>query len=395
MISTQSEIGKVERIYLDHAASTPCNSEVAELMKKTAVDVFGNSSSGHHEGRVAARAISNARHLVAECLGSFPEEIIFTSGATESNNVAILGIADFALRNGGSRNKILYLPIEHSSVIEPIKSLQSRGYETKFLPIKKTGRVNFELFESLVDEKTLLVCVQLANNEIGTIQPIADLAEVAHEKGALFHCDAVQALGKIEFNLGELGVDSASLSAHKCYGPKGVGALWLSGGAKNAAIDPTYRGGSQEYYLRPGTLNSPAIVGFGKAIEIAKYALQKDIEHLQNLRDAMEARIKAGLPNITINGDLSQRLPSLTSITFPDTNAEDLLARLDEYDLSTSSACHFGGSEPSHVLKAIGLTNEQANCSIRLAFGRSNSSMHAERFAERVVEEVRFLHRFK
>lgn len=376
------------RIYLDHAASTPCDRAVIELMREVLNEVFANPSSPHRSGRRAACFVQEAREQVAAAIGALPEEVIFTSGATESNNLAILGAAASAETRGIKRRKVVTLALEHPSVLEPCRRLKDRGYEMEIAPVYRDGRVDLEVLRDCVDEDTLLLSIQAANNEIGTIQPLAEAARIAHKRGAAVHCDAAQALGKIPLNPIALDLDMMSLSAHKCYGPKGVGALWLRGGPATTPVAPLFFGGGQEKGLRPGTTNTMAIVGFGEAVRLAADRLERDMDRLGRLRDRLEAEVLAHVPGTAVNGALGARLPALTSLTFPGVDADALIARLPEFDLSTASACHAGTPEPSHILHAIGLTSAEAYASLRIGLGRSTTRADAEYAARRIGETI-------
>ena len=379
------------RVYLDHGASTPCDPAVAALMARVAVHEFANPSSSHRAGQRAARYIEIAREQVAAAVGALPEEIVFTSGATESNNLAILGVAAAAEERGEPRRRIVTLGIEHPSVLGSCRHLIKRGFQVAVAPVRRDGMVELDTFEATLGDDTLLLSIQAANNEIGTIQPLAAAARLAHERGALVHSDAAQALGKIPFDVETLGLDFASFSAHKCYGPKGVGALWVCGGPARAPIAPLYFGGGHERGLRPGTSNTAAIAGFGKAAELASERVTADAHELAALRDHFESLLLARTDNITLNGALDNRLPGTSSLTFDDVDADALIARLPELDLSAASACHSGTPEPSHVLRSIGLSDEQAYATLRIVVGRTTTRVDIECAAHRIGEVVRVL----
>lgn len=376
------------RVYLDHAASTPCDPAVIELMREVLDETFANPSSPHSSGKRAADFVRQAREQVAEAVGALPEEIVFTSGATESNNLAILGAAASIEARGIDRRKVVTLPLEHPSVLEPCRRLAEHGYETEMAPVRRDGRVDLNALEDCLGENTLLLSIQAANNEIGTIQPLAEAARTAHERGAAVHCDAAQALGKIPLDPVELDLDMMSLSAHKCYGPKGVGALWLRGGPATTPVAPLFFGGGQEKGLRPGTANTPAVVGFGEAARLAAKRLEKDPARIARLRDHLETQVRVRVPAAVVNGAQKTRLPGLTSLTFPGVDADALIARLPEIDLSTASACHTGTPEPSHVLRAIGLTSREAYATLRIALGRTTTREDVEYAARRIGEAV-------
>jgi cysteine desulfurase len=356
-------------IYLDYHATTPCDPRVVAAMLSYFDKIFGNpASSLHVAGRAAATAVEKARQQVAELIGARPEEIVFTSGATESNNLAIFGVARAMV--GGVRRKIVTTPIEHKSVLEPCAALTRQGFDLVMLPVDGTGTVDVGAAEQLIDGHTLLVSVQAANNEIGTIQPIIALAQLARRVGAVMHCDAAQAAGKIPLAVEEWGVDLLSISGHKLYGPKGVGALYVRGGRGRVALAPLLLGGGQEDGLRAGTANVPAIVGFGEACALCQVEMAQDARRVGALRDELERRLRRGIPDLRINGNLVNRLPGNSSLTFPGIEADALILNLPQLALSTGSACHSGALEPSYVLTAIGLSRELASSTVRVGLGR-------------------------
>ncbi len=364
-------------VYLDNNATTPLDPAVADKMCWFLREHFGNPSSSLHAlGRNAADAVEQARYQVAQLIGAKPGEILFTSGATESNNLAIFGLA---AGYRGPRRRLVTSPIEHKAVLEPMRRLAQQGFELVFLPVDSTGRVDLEAARHLIDHNTFLVSVQAANNEIGTLQPIGQIAALAKEAGAFVHCDAAQAVGKVPVDVGAWGVDLLSLSAHKIYGPKGVGALYLRQDLKKHPLVPQVLGGGQEWGLRSGTLNVPGIVGLGVACAIAEAALEEEAHRIAQMRDAFELGIRSRIPNARFNGDLNCRLPGNSSITFPDVEADALILNLPEMALSMGSACNSGAPEPSYVLTAIGLPRDLAYATVRVGWGRFNR-----------LEEVKF-----
>ena len=376
------------RVYLDHGASTPCDPAVAALMERVAVHEFANPSSSHNAGQRAAYYVEAAREQVATAIGALPEEIVFTSGATESNNLAILGVAAAAEEGGEPRRRIVTLGIEHPSVLGPCRHLAKRGFEVATAPIRRDGTVELDTLEAVLGEDTLLLSIQAANNEIGTIQPLAAAARLAHELGALVHSDAAQALGKIPFDVETLGLDFASFSAHKCYGPKGVGALWVCGGPTRAPIAPLYFGGGHERGLRPGTSNTAAIAGFGEAARLTTQHLAAGVRRIAGLRDYFESLLQDRIDGVTLNGALDCRLSGASSLTFDGVDADALIANLPEFDLSAASACHSGTPEPSHVLRMIGLTPEEAYSTLRVGIGRTTTREDIECAVGRIDEVV-------
>ncbi len=358
--------GQGHVIYLDNHATTCCDQRVVEAMVPYFTEFFGNPSSTIHKaGKDAAEAINKAREKVASLIGAAPKEIIFTSGATESNNLAVRGFAD-----GGRHNRrvVVTTSIEHKSVLSPCEKLDQEGYEVRILAVDCKGKVSIESAKRAISDNTLLVSIQTANNEIGTIQDINDLAQIAHENGALFHTDAAQAVGKIPIDVDEIGVDLLSFSAHKMYGPKGIGALYIRGGPYSIPIQPVVVGGGQEYGLRPGTHNVPAIVGFGEACRLCVTHMREEAERVSQLRDALELGL---MPlNVKVNGDTNKRLPGNSSLTFPGIDSEALVINTPELAISTGSACTTNEFEPSHVLLAIGLDRVEATSTIRIGLGR-------------------------
>ena len=358
-------------VYLDYHASTPCDPRVVEKMLPYFLDRFANpSSTMHAAGRKAADAVDAARKQVASAIAAEPPEIIFTSGATESNNLAILGSVGAVPT---TRRRILASAIEHKSVLAPCRQLRDRGYALELIPVGRDGRVDLGSFARQIDERVALVSVQSVNNEIGTIQPVREIVQIAHTAGALVHCDAAQALGRVPVDVGDLGIDLLSLSAHKCDGPKGVGALYIRGGAQAAPLDALIFGGNQEAGLRSGTLNVPGIVGFGLAAEIASAEREAESKRLAPLRDWLEHEILREIPSASRNGSHMARVACNSSITFPGVDAEALIVRTRDLHLSTGSACTAGAPEPSHVLTAIGLTSAEAYSTIRFGLGRSTT----------------------
>ena len=365
-----------ETVYLDYNATTPCDPRVVEKMLPYFSEIYGNPANGlHHQGRMAARAIDDAREKVALLIGAREKEIVFTSGATESDNLAILGVA--RLNRNGSRKRLVTSSIEHKAVLLACKKLQEEGFDVVFLPVDLEGRVLIDAAREVIDENTLLVSIHGANNEIGTIQPIAQLAELAHQMGAFFHCDAAQAVGKIPVNVDEWDVDLLSMSAHKLYGPKGIGALFVRGGSNAIPMEPIWYGGGQENGLRSGTSNVPGIVGFGEACDICKNEVREELPRLQNLRNTLERELKSSFPALIINGEEAVRIPNTSSLTFPDIDADALILNTPGIMIGTGSGCTSGAVEPSHVLTAIGLSRNYASATIRISMGRYTSSENA------------------
>jgi cysteine desulfurase len=379
------------RIYLDHNATTPVDPAAADAMMRALQDLFGNASSVHYYGQQAKAAIDDARSSVGALLGAEPSEIIFTSGGTEADNFAIRGAAE-ALELTGRRH-LITLGIEHEAVLNTFKALAKRGWRTTVLPLDATGIVSPDRLREAMTDDTALVSIMHANNEIGTIQPIAELAAIAHLHGALFHTDAVQSAGKIPVSVRALGVDLLSVSAHKFYGPKGIGALWAKRGVR---LSPFLSGGKQERNRRAGTENVPGAIGMGIAAARAAQKMAVDAARLAALRDRLENGILSSVPNTDVNGSREARVPNTTNISFDRIEAESLLIALDleGVAVSTGSACSSGTLEPSHVLKAMNLSSHRAQNSIRFSLGAANTEEHIDHVIEilpRIVTKLRSL----
>lgn len=383
------------RIYFDHNATTPVDPAVAETITRVMTGEFGNASSVHHFGQRAKAILDEARSAVASLLSAEPSEIVFTSGGTESDNFALRGVAE-ALEPTGKRH-IIASSIEHEAVLVTMRALGRRGWRTTFLPVDQTGIVDPEKLRSVITDDTVLVSVMHANNEIGTIQPVAELARIAHDRGALFHTDAVQSVGKIPVDVGALGVDFLSLSAHKFNGPKGVGALWIKRGSRVTSI---LTGGKHERNRRAGTENVPGIAGLGVAAQIAKKKLTSEAARLGGLRNRLEEAILATVPGTAVNGAREPRVPNTTNISFEAVEAESLLIALDleGVAVSTGSACSSGTLEPSHVLRAMGLPSPRTQNSIRLSLGAGNTEAEVDFVVSKlpaIVDKLRSLTRAK
>ena len=353
------------RIYLDHAATTPLAGEVLEVMMPFFSECWGNASAVYATGREARRAVEDARKAVAASIGAQPQEICFTSGGSESDNMAIRGIAR-ALKDKGKH--IITTAIEHHAVLNPCKQLQQEGYEVTFVSPDREGRIDPEDIRKAIRQNTILVSVMTANNEIGTIEPVSKIGRICRENGIVFHTDAVQAAGAIPVNVQETGCDLLSLSAHKFYGPKGVGALYIREGTR---LNPLIAGGEQERGLRAGTENVPGIAGLGKAIGMAGENLERNAKHMCRMRDRLTEGILSAVPGTVLNGPEEERLPNNCSLCFEGIDGEALLLRLDLAGIAASagSACTAGSLEVSHVLEAIGLTEKEAKSSLRLTTG--------------------------
>jgi cysteine desulfurase len=374
-------------IYLDYHATTPTDPQALQAMLPYFGESYGNpSSSIHQSGQSAEKAVAKARKQVAELLGAYIKEILFTAGATESNNLALLGLAK---GNSSTRRRILTTPIEHKAILEPCKVLQKQGYELVFLPITSEGLVDIEEVKPLINEDTYIVSVQAASNEIGTIQPIAEIAQMAHDAGAFIHTDAAQAVGKIPVDVNEWDVDLLSISAHKLYGPKGVGALYMRGGPNALPVKPLMLGGGQENGIRPGTFNVPGIVGLGEACRLCQEFIPEEKKRITALRDQVENALLQAIPSMRRNGAVGQRLPNNSSLTFPGIESEALILGLPELALSTGSACTTGALEPSHVLIAIGLSREDAYQTLRIGLGRFTTQEEITTASELMIRAIR------
>lgn len=385
-----NSVGPIRMIYLDNHATTVCDPLVLEAMIPYFLKNYGNSASNNFFGEISANAVERAKGQLGNLLSCPADELTFTSGATESINIVILGLCNYAHSKGLHRRKILTTEIEHKAVLSPLNELKKSGWEVSFLPVDSKGMVIISEAKKLIDEDIFLISVQLANSEIGTIQPIAELAELTREKGVFFHCDASQGIGKVHVSVDDLGIDFLSMSAHKIYGPKGVGALWMRGGFKKI-LQPIMFGGNAVNNIRPGTQPVPLIVGLGKACEILQENMEKENDRIQSLRDFFEQSILDQIPEIVINGAQNSRLVNNCSITFPDIDGEMLLLNLKDIVASTGSACESGSIEPSRVLLAIGVSTDAAYQTIRFGFGRFNTLNEVESAAEQIVSEYRKL----
>jgi cysteine desulfurase len=381
------------RVYFDHNATTPVDPAVVDALATILRDEFGNPSSVHHFGQQAKARLDDARTAVASLINGDPSEVVFTSGGTEADNFALRGVAE-ALEPTGRRH-LIASGIEHEAVLNTLKALARRGWRTTILPVNASGIVVPAELKAALGDDTALVSVMHANNEIGTIQPIADLARLAHEQGALFHTDAVQSVAKVPVNVQTLGVDLLSLSAHKFNGPKGAGALWIKRGTRVAAI---LTGGRHERNRRAGTENVPGIVGLGVAARLAVRKLQTEGERLGAMRDRLEQAVLERVSGTAINGDRARRVPNTTNISFEGVEAESLLIGLDleGFAVSTGSACSSGTLEPSHVLRAMGLSAHRTQNSIRISLGAGNTDEQVDLLLDKlpgIVSRLRSLTR--
>jgi cysteine desulfurase len=372
----------MKMVYLDHHATTPVDRRVLEAMLPFFTQTFGNASSRQHRfGWEANNAVERARKQVAQLIGAGSKDIVFTSGATEANNLAIKGAAKTAR---GDRDHIVTVATEHKAVLDPIARLEKNGWRVTVLPVNRDGSIDLDALSAAITGQTMLVSVMAANNEIGVLQPIGEMAAAAHAKGAWFHTDAVQIAGKVPFDVESLDVDFASLSAHKVYGPKGVGALYVR--RKRVAIAAEIDGGSQERGLRSGTLNVPGIVGFGAAAEIARTEMAVESGRVTALRNRLLDSLQSTTDAMTVNGTMQQRLPGNLNVSFDGVDGEALLVSLDDIAVSSGAACT--QAEPSHVLMALGHSTDRALASLRFGIGRGTTAAEIDYAAAKVSEVV-------
>jgi len=376
-------------IYMDNHATTPLDPRVLEAMMPYLTEVFGNAASRNHEfGWRAEQAVDVAREQIAKLIGASAKEIIFTSGATESNNLALKGVAEMYREKG---NHIITQVIEHKATLDSCKRLEKDGFRVTYLPVQKDGRIDMEDLKRAMDDKTILVSIMAANNEIGALQPIREIGKLCHERGVIFHTDAVQITGKAPFNVIDDNVDLASISGHKIYGPKGVGALYVRRRNPRVQLVAQIDGGGHERGMRSGTLNVPGIVGLGAACEIARLEMADEMKKMQGLRDSLRDQIMSQLDEVYINGSWEYRLPNNLNISFAFVEGESLLMGINDIAVSSGSACTSATLEPSYVLKALGAGDDLAHSSIRFGLGRFNTQAEVDYVATRVVDVVKKL----
>ena len=373
-------------IYMDNHATTPVDPRVVDAMLPYFNEKFGNSASRNHSfGWTAEEAVENARAQVARLINATPKEIVFTSGATESDNLAIKGVAEMYREKG---NHIITQVTEHKAVLDACKRLEKYGYEVTYLPVAKDGRVDLEELRRAITPKTILITIMYANNEIGVIQPIAEIGKIAKEKGVFFHTDAVQACGKIPVDVQKDNIDLLSISGHKFYGPKGVGALYVRRRNPRVQLASIIDGGGHERGMRSGTLNVPGIVGLGKAAELCQQEMPTESKRMLALRQRLQDHIFAKLDEVYINGSMTHRLPNNLNISFAFVEGESLLMGINDVAVSSGSACTSATLEPSYVLKALGVGEDLAHTSIRFGLGRFNTEEEVDYVANRVIEVV-------
>src|SRR5271169_3517996 len=375
-------------IYLDNHATTPLDPRVVDEMLPYFKEKFGNAASRSHQfGWEAEAAVEKAREQVAKLIGATAKEIVFTSGATESDNLAIKGVAE-AHRDKGDH--IVTCATEHKAVLDSCKHLEKEGFRVTYLPVGKDGLIDLDDLKRALDDQTILVSIMFANNEIGVLQPIAEIGAICRERGVLFHSDAVQAIGKVPVDVNQQNVDLASITAHKLHGPKGIGALYVRRKSPRVELAAMIDGGGHERGMRSGTLNVPGIVGLGKACDICREEMATEAARLKALRDRLKDKIFAGLDEVYVNGSMEHRLPGNLNLSFANVDAEPLLMGINDVAVSTGSACSSAAIEPSHVLKALG-AGDLTHGSIRFGIGRFNTQAEIDYVAARVVETVKRL----
>jgi cysteine desulfurase len=376
-------------IYMDYHATTPADPRVVDAMLPYFTQHFGNPASRNHAfGWEAEEAVEAARKQVADLIGANVKEIIFTSGATEANNLAIKGAAEMYREKG---NHIITCVTEHKAVIDTCKKLEKQGARVTYLPVQKDGRISLDELQAAITDKTILITIMAANNEIGVLQPIAEIGAIAKAKGILFHTDAVQAVGKVPFDVNQNKVDLVSLSAHKLYGPKGVGALYVRRRNPRVLLAEQISGGGHERGMRSGTLNVPGIVGLGAAAALAKAEMATEAARLSGLRDRLNKKLHENLDEIYINGSMEHRLPHNLNISFAYVEGESLLMGINDVAVSSGSACTSASLEPSYVLKALGAGDDLAHSSIRFGLGRWSSEDEVDYVVEKLTSVVRRL----
>jgi cysteine desulfurase len=376
-------------IYFDNHATTPADPRVVEAMLPYFTMKFGNAASRNHSfGWEAEKAVDNARKQIADLIGATPKEIIFTSGATESDNLAIKGVAEMYAEKG---NHIITAATEHKAVLDTCKKLEKHGYRVTYLPVKADGLVDLDMLRETITDKTVLITLMYANNEIGVIHPVREIGRIAHEKGVLFHTDGVQAVGKVSVDVIKDNIDLMSMSAHKIYGPKGVGALYVRRKSPRVQITAQMDGGGHERGMRSGTLNVPGIVGMGEACAICQREMAEESKRLSHLRDKLRNKFEAELDEVFINGSMEHRLPHNLNISFAYVEGESLLMGINDVAVSSGSACTSATLEPSYVLKALGVGDDLAHTSIRFGLGRFNTEEEVDYVGARVIDVVKKL----
>jgi cysteine desulfurase len=376
-------------IYMDNHATTPLDPRVLEAMMPYLTGVFGNAASRNHSfGWEAEKAVEKAREQVAKLIGATAKEIIFTSGATESNNLALKGIAEMYRERG---NHIITQVTEHKAILDTCKKLEKQGYRVTYLPVGADGLIDLEDLKRAIDDKTILVSIMFANNEIGVLQPVREIGAICKEKGILFHTDGVQAVGKIPVDVQKDNIDVMSLSGHKIYGPKGVGALYVRRRNPRVQISEQINGGGHERGMRSGTLNVPGIVGLGAACEIAQNEMEAEGKREQELRDYLKTKLENALDYVHVNGNMEHHLPGNLNMSFVYVEGESLLMGINDIAVSSGSACTSATLEPSYVLKALGLGDDVAHSSIRFGLGRFNTKAEVDYVSDKIIDVVKKL----
>jgi len=376
-------------IYFDNHATTPMDPRVLQAMIPYFTEKFGNAASRNHAfGWESEKAVDTARKQIADLIGANSKEIVFTSGATESNNLAIKGVAEMYAEKG---NHIITPATEHKAVLDTCKKLEKHGCRVTYLPLKQDGLIDLDQLRDAITDKTILVSIMYANNEIGVIQPVGEIGKLCHERGVLFHTDGVQAFGKVPVNVIKDNIDLMSITGHKIYGPKGVGALYVRRRNPRVQLTAQMDGGGHERGMRSGTLNTPGIVGFGEAAAICQREMAEESKRLSHLRDKLKDKLQSELDEVFINGSLTNRLPNNLNISFAYVEGESLLMGINDIAVSSGSACTSATLEPSYVLKALGVGDDLAHTSIRFGLGRFNTEEEVDYVANRVIEVVRKL----
>lgn len=378
--------GNMKPIYFDNHATTQLDPRVLQAMLPYFTEHFGNAASRNHAyGWEAEEAVEKSRRQIASLIGANAKEIVFTSGATESNNLAIKGVAEMYAEKG---NHIITAATEHKAVLDTCKHLEKKGCRVTYLPVMGDGRIDLDMLRGAITDQTILISIMYANNEIGVVQPVAEIGKIAKERGVLFHTDAVQAVGKIPVNVIADQVDLLSVTAHKMYGPKGVGALYVRRKSPRVQLTAQMDGGGHERGMRSGTLNVPGLVGLGEACAIAQAEMPEESQRLRGMRDRLRARLEAALDEVFINGSMEHRLPHNLNMSFAYVEGESLLMGIDDIAVSSGSACTSATLEPSYVLKALGLGDDMAHTSIRFGLGRFNTEAEIDYVADKMIAVV-------
>jgi cysteine desulfurase len=388
-VNTKVPAGVKLPIYMDNHATTPVDPRVLDAMMPYMTNVFGNAASRNHQfGWAAEEAVENARTQIAKLIGATAKEIIFTSGATESDNLAIKGVAEMYREKG---NHIITAATEHKAVLDTCKRLEKYGYKVTYLPVQRDGLVNLDELKAAFTDKTILVTIMYANNEIGVLQPVEEIGKLCRERGIVFHTDATQAVGKVPVDVNKQNIDILSISAHKMYGPKGVGALYVRRKNPRVQLSAIIDGGGHERGMRSGTLNVPGIVGLGKACELCMEEMPAESKRLTAMRERLRQTIEKNLDEVYVNGNYEHRLPGNLNMSFLYVEGESLLMGINDIAVSSGSACTSATLEPSYVLKALGLGDDLAHSSIRFGLGRFNTGAEVDYVANKIVDVVKKL----